>query len=208
MAEFADLIADVALFASNDIVAKHKNELKDDNFIVQCRDSGILTLRQTPECKEFTSSTMAYEDLYFYLVMKNVITNKIESASAVSLDFVNTINPAEIETDRLKQIVKEDAPDLPKRLRCYTIHHEKLSTFLKNYQYSVADQVKLVGHVINEKNNGVNTPPNGNKSKKTIRQTIRRKTPSKKPRFTPKQSLQKPGRKRRSRSRTPAPTPK
>jgi hypothetical protein len=192
-----DLAASVGVVIGVDKVIEYsRNELKYSNFAVQCRDAKILTLRKHCKASKSKNSIQnrietydAYADLYILLLIKKVITLDIKPQSIVTLDFVNTINKSEIETDRLKQLVNENDPAYPVKLRCYTVDHKKLSEFFKKYEHRAFDEARLYRRVIKGDTNNTKTSKTPGKTKKSypsIRPTTPSSSSSKKPRSTPK----------------------
>jgi hypothetical protein len=83
--------------------------------------------------------------LYDYLVTKNIITVKKDDATSIfTWKSAYIINTDLIDTPNLIELIKKENPDFPKLLKCYKIDHQKLSDFLKNYNYNFVDQVTVI----------------------------------------------------------------
>jgi hypothetical protein len=147
-----------AFAAADKIIEKSNNEINFDNFISQAKDTQILTLINSNCNVEipgfFGNSTHiidknfikdAYLELYDYLVTKNIITVKKDDATSIfTWKSAYIINTDLIDTPNLIKLIKKENPDFPKLLECYNIDHQKLSTFLKNYNYNFVDQVTVI----------------------------------------------------------------
>ena len=155
MSFFFDMFA---FAAADKIIEKSNNEINFDNFISQAKDTQILTLIKYNCNVEipgfFGNSTHiidknfikdAYLELYDYLVTKNIITVKKDDATSIfTWKSAYIINTDLIDTSNLSKLIKKENPDFPKLLECYNINHQKLSDFLKNYNYNFVDQVTVI----------------------------------------------------------------
>jgi hypothetical protein len=159
------IFADKAIENSN-------NEIRFDNFIPQAKKNNVLTL--IPNCQNensgwFGKSTIdnrylkdAYLALYDYLVKKEIIIKKVQTASLFTWSSVYTIDKSKISVNNLETSINKDNADFPNLLKCYNINYNALSRFLQDYKYSASDEVVLI--------------TKGGKRKKNNKKTKKRKT--------------------------------
>jgi hypothetical protein len=171
----SNIIGFTAIAASDEAIAANNNEIKIHNFMNQARNTTIL--QYIPNCKIeqaglFGNSTYivqetdllnAYQQLYDYLVKKEVILKKNNWSFVWTLDSVYTINKNKIDVVNLQNVLKTTNADFPKLLKCYTIQIVELSNFLENYKSKILEDVQLVAAAATNKKGGKRrTPPQKN----------------------------------------------
>jgi hypothetical protein len=137
------------------------NEIKYINFIAQTLPSTILTLKSG--CESEIAEADAYYLLYWHLVKKKVIKSKIGLTSVFTWDNIYTIDKNQIKTENLKKLLDENDKDFPDFLKCYSIDHKELQTFLENYKNSPSDELNFMKG--NPKKNSKGNPKKKSKEK-------------------------------------------
>jgi hypothetical protein len=150
------------------------NELKFENFIEQGQRDNILVLKKDCSVEKIgwfggslkiddTFLNDSYLELFDYLVKKEIIKEKIGIQMFFTADYVYTINKDLVESKIIQEKIKSTNEDFPKILNCYTIQFDKLSKFLKNYQYNPLDDYKMIAKIIQPKSKINKTKINSNK---------------------------------------------
>jgi hypothetical protein len=168
--------SDAAYFAANKVAEGVTKQIKVENFVPQARKRGILKATET--CDEDRNPVFeAYEDLYTYLIKKNVVKSEVGVVSLATFDSVQTINDALTSESDLKKLINKDNGDFPKKLDCYTIHHKELSDLLEHYKYSAANELNYYSGLMkksNKKNNN-NKQNKRNKQKNQTKKNTKRR---------------------------------
>jgi hypothetical protein len=128
-------------------IEKGTNQIKFDNFVIRGQEKKILKFKTT--CP-LTSQKRGeeYLDLYRYLMKKDIITSKIGGISVITLDTINNINQTKlVSLDQFKLLLNDYSTALP----CYELDKIGLFNLLKNYQYEMEDEVKLLRNIIRNK---------------------------------------------------------
>ena len=162
--------------AANKAIEKTGNQIKFENFVQQAKDKGVLT--KIDGCKpeqnglfgaSFVGIDDAYLELYNYLIKKNIIKSTAGAASLVTFDSIDTINKDLIKESDVKRLVDKDNKDFPKSLKCYTIHHTKLSDFLEGYKYSATNELKVIRGLASSKRRNIKRRRNTRRRKQKNR---------------------------------------
>jgi len=160
VAENASGVATVLLL--DKALEVRNNEIKFYNFIAQTSDSKILMLKTG--CERKIAESDAYYLLYWHLVKKKVIKSEILLTSVFTWDYIHTIDKNQIKTEEnLKKLLDENDKDFPDFLKCYSIDHKKLHTFLENYKNSPSDELNIITG--NPKKNSKGNPKKKSKEK-------------------------------------------
>lgn len=148
--------------ACDEVAKKMNNEIKFETFVIQAKKNHVLVLKDETKERIVTKPGVlfgtilynandpsvkervlidSYLDLYDYLIKKNIITSKVGSESCCTRDHVNVVNPQLSDVTNLQNLLKERNLYYPNSLKCYTLHHDRLSHMLQ--LYSPEDTVKL-----------------------------------------------------------------